>query len=151
MAFDIILCENTSEDNRVTKSLTEIATLSGTLKDGASVINPVILISGSMAQITQCNYFRIPAFGRSYFLRDVVSRAANLLEISGHVDVLTSFQSQIKSNSAVISSQQNDWNLYLNDGTIKTYQKTLTGTLAFPNPLSDTFNYVLLLAGASGG
>lgn len=150
MAFEINFYENASEDNRVSKSLTPITTVSGNLKESTSVITPSILIKMPMAQITQCNYFRIPAFGRYYFLQDVISRASGIVEVSGKVDVLMSFQAQIKANSAVISAQENDWNLYLNDGSIRVYQKTLCGTLSFPNPLSSSFNYVLLLAGASG-
>jgi len=150
MAFSITLCENLSENNRVTKSLTTIATLSGSLKENTSIINPSILIKSAMAQITQANYFLIPAFGRAYFLRDVISRTSGLVEIQGHVDVLSSFASQIKSNRAVITAQEKDWNLYLNDGTIRTYQNPLIGTLAFPNPLSSAFHYVLLVGGSQG-
>lgn len=151
MAFDIILYENASEDNRVTKALSERLTLSGTLKENTSIINPAILVQASMAVITQCNYFYIPAFGRYYFLRDVISRTANLVEIQGHVDVLSTYAAQIKGNRAVISAQENNWNLYLNDGSIRVYQKSLVGTLAFPNPLNSNFNYVLLLAGRGAG
>lgn len=150
MAFTVTLYENASEDNRVTKALTQRLSISGTLKENTSIINPAILIRATMAQITQCNYFYIPAFGRYYFLRDVISRTNNLVEIQGHVDVLQSFQTQIKANRAVISAQENNWNLYLNDGSIRVYQKTLCGTLAFPNTLSD-YNYVLLLAGSGSG
>ena len=147
MAFDIILYENLSENNRVNKSLRQITTLTGTIKENTSIINPAILINCPMATITQCNYMRIPAFGRYYFLRDIISRTASLVEIQAHVDVLHSFQTQIKSNQAVISAQENNWNLYLNDGSIKVYQKSLLGTLAFPNALPSAFSYVLLIAG----
>lgn len=148
MAFDIIAYENLSENNRVTKNLRQIATFSGTIKENTSIINPAIIIKCTMAQITQCNYLHIPAFGRYYFLRDVISRTASLVEVQAHADVLQSFQAQIKSNSAVITAQENDWNLYLNDGSIKVYQKTLCGTLVFPNPLNANFDYVLLVAGS---
>lgn len=151
MAFTITLYENASEDNRVTKALTQRLSINGTLKENTSIINPAILIRATMAQITQCNYFHIPAFGRYYFLRDVISRTNNLVEIQGHVDVLQSFQAQIKGNRAVISAQENNWNLYLNDGSIRVYQKTLCGTLAFPNALPSDYSYVLLLAGSGSG
>lgn len=149
MAFPVEFYENLSEDNRVSKQLTLITTLNGTLKENTSIVNPAILVQVPMATITQCNYCKIAAFGRSYFIRDVITRTASLVEIQCHVDVLTTFAAQIKSNQAVIASQENDWNLYLNDGTIKVYQKSLIGTLAFPNSLESTLSYVLLLAGSS--
>lgn len=148
MSFEIRLYENLSEDNRVTKSIQARLTLEGTLKQNTSIVNPSVLIQIPMASLNQCNYAYIPAFGRYYYIVDAITRTTNLVEISLRCDVLMSFATQIKSNTAVIASQEKTWNLYLNDGTIKAYQKSLIGTLSFPNALDASFSYVLLLAGS---
>ena len=91
--MNIVLMLNNSEPERVTKELKTLATLTGSLKDGASVINPTILLQATPAtvqQIVTSNYLQIPEFGRYYFIRDISSVRTNLWEISCHVDVLQS-------------------------------------------------------------
>ena len=44
---------NKSEPERVTKDLQTLATLTGSLKDGTSVINPTILLQGNPATVKQ--------------------------------------------------------------------------------------------------
>lgn len=147
MAFNIILQTNSSENNRVAKTLTNIATVSGTLKSETSIIDPVILIEGDLSNYVHCNYMTISAFGRSYFVNNIRSIRNNLFEISGHVDVLSSFQTELKTNKAIIKKQENDWNLYLNDGSFKIYQNPIVLTKNFPSGFS-TYSFVLAVAGS---
>lgn len=145
--FDIVLQTNNSENNRVTKDVTDIATISGTLKNECSIIDPVILIEGDISNYTSCNYCTIESFGRSYFINNIRSVRNNLFEISCHVDVLSSFADQIKENNAIINRQENDWNLYLNDGVFKIYQNPRILTREFPTGFS-TQSFVLAVAGS---
>lgn len=89
MSFNITLQVCASEPNRVTKELTLITTLSGTLKSETSIINPVLLIEGDLTSFINCNYLTIPIFGRSYFVTDIRSIRSNLVEVTAHVDVLS--------------------------------------------------------------
>lgn len=146
MAFSITIQRNSSPKNQFTKQLTTIATLSGTLRDGTSLVNPSILIEASESSMATANYCTIPSFGRSYFITDIVSVRNGLLELSLHSDVLSSFASQIKSNSAIIYRQENQWNLYLNDGVFKSYQNPQVITVPFPQGFTTT-EFVLAVAG----
>lgn len=146
MSFDIVLQRNESEKNRMDKTLTNIATVSGTLKAETSIIDPVILIECNLADYVNCNYMTIATFGRSYFVDNIRSIRNGLVEFSCHVDVISSFKTQIRSNKAIIRRQENKWNLYLNDGTFKTYQNPNVLTKEFPSGFS-TLEFVLAVAG----
>ena len=49
MSFNIFMQRNTSEPERVDKTLTLISTLTGTLKQETSIIDPVILVEGALS------------------------------------------------------------------------------------------------------
>lgn len=145
MSFSIDLQTNTSPKNQLTKSVTPIATVQGTLKSGTSIINPVIVMQG-VIPIT-FNYMTISSFGRSYFVTDIKSLRNDIFEISGHCDVLSSFATQIRSNTGIVYRQENQWNLYLNDGVFKVYQNELITTHNFPTGFAATPEFVLAVAG----
>lgn len=147
MAFNIILQKNNSEKNRMTKNLTNIATLSGTLKADTSLIDPVIIVEANLANYVNCNYMTIAAFGRSYFVNDIKSVRNGLIEFSCHCDVISSFASEIKANTAIIRRQENRWNLYINDGTFRVYQNPNVLAKAFPSGFT-TQEFVLAVAGS---
>lgn len=137
---------NQSENIRLDKKTKTISTVSGTLKDSTSIIDPVITIECALADVVGCNYISIPKFNRFYFVNNIRSVGQGLVEFSCHVDVLSSFADEIRKNDAIIKRQENKWNLYLNDGTFKVYQNPLVLTRAFPSGFS-TQEFVLAVAG----
>lgn len=148
MSFNVIIMENKSEPIKVTKDLVTINTYSGTLKEETSLMDPVIKIECDIARASRCNYLSIPTFNRYYFVRDVRSIRHNLFEFSCHCDVLTSFADSIKACKAIVSRQENNWNLYLNDGVFKVYQNPIILTKEFPNGFT-TPEFVLAVAGSA--
>lgn len=142
----ILLQYNQTEKNALDKDTIDLVTLTGTLKAETSIIDPVIIIEYDLSQLENCNYMTIHEFGRTYFIRNMRSIRNGLVEITGHVDVLTSFRSQIRDNTAIIRKQEKDWNLYLNDGTFKVYQNPQVLTRAFPSGFSQQ-EFVLAVAG----
>lgn len=144
--MDITLQINNSEKNRLDKNITDIITLSGTLRDQTSIINPVIVIEGDLSSYVNCNYMTISAFNRSYFINNITSINNNLFEISAHVDVLSTYKTQIRANSAIIARQEKKWNLYLNDGVFKTYQNPHIVTKAFPSGFTQQ-HFIFSVAG----
>jgi hypothetical protein len=146
MAFSIIIQQNMSERNKVDKDINDVMAVSGTLKMETSVINPTIQIVCNLSDVKDCNYMTIPIFGRSYFITSIKSIRDELVEFTCHCDVLSSFASQIRNNSAIIKKQANDWNLYLNDGSFKVYQNPMVLTKAFPTGFT-TQEFVLAVAG----
>lgn len=141
------LMTNNSEREALTKSLTTLETLTGSLRNQSSIIDPVIEVTGiTSGTVTACNYAHIPEFGRYYFVKNITSIRTNVWVISCHVDVLQTYTTQIKAQTAVIKRQENLWNLYLDDGIFKTYQNPQIITKAFPSGFG-TQNFVLAIAG----
>ena len=149
MSFDITLQKNLSERNKLDKSITDMLTLTGTLKKETSIIDPVIMIEGDLTLYYDVNYCTIPAFGRSYFINNITSIRNGLFEISCHVDVLSSYKTQIRANKAILKRSENNWNLYLNDGSLQASHNLEIITSRFSNQdaLGGNWSYVLIIAG----
>lgn len=141
----INLYVNVSEKERVTKTLSLEKSFSGTLREQTSVIDPVISIE-STDNLSGYNYMYIPDFGRYYYIRNVESVKNGLWRVTGHVDVLMSFKSQILQNSGVIERQENKWNLYLPDPDFQTSNKTQIQTKKFPKGFGNR-SYILVISG----
>ena len=82
MAFNIVLQRNNSEQNKLTKEITDIITVSGELKAETSIIDPVIIIECDLSTVTRCNYMSIAAFGRSYFVNNIRSIRSGFVKSS---------------------------------------------------------------------
>ena len=147
MAFNIILQRNNSEKEKITKDITNLSTVSGVLKNETSIIDPIIIIECDLTDVIRCNYMTIDAFGRHYFVNNIRSIRNRLVEFTCHVDVLSTYGNEIKANSAIVKRQENRWNLYLNDGSIKVYQNPMVLTKAFPSGFT-TQSFVLAAAGS---
>ena len=121
----------TSEATALDKILTDAIELTGTFRDPCDVLNPVIEIQGSIASIAARNYFELPAFGRKYFITEMTSTGYGLCVIRGHVDVLSTYESQIRNLYALIARQENRYNLYLDDNLFKIDSRTIIQTKNF--------------------
>lgn len=144
----IVLYKNNSEDYALTKSLSAQITLDNCVfKDDSSVENPNIVISTG-ADITECNYMYIADLHRYYFIREIGVVRAGVYYVRGHVDVLSTYASEIKACSAIIARQENLFNMYLDDPEFKTLNKSQVVTKKFSGgALSKNMNYVLVVAG----
>lgn len=142
----ITLQVSNSPKNKLEKDVTTVASLSGVLKNSTSIIDPTIIIEGDLSSYTNVNYMTIAEFGRSYFITNITSVTNSLFEISAHVDVISSFSAEIKANKAIIHRQENNWNLYLDDGSFRVYQNPMVLTKAFPSGFT-TQEFVLAVAG----
>lgn len=140
----------TSEPRQLDKSVSYSSTISGTLRNNTNVVDPTILVDANVSTLAGCNYMSIPAFNRLYFITEIRSISDDLCEVSGHVDVLSTYKTGIRTNSAIISrsAQQGNWNLYLNDPMLKVTSKseiiTKKGWLSFPK---DNFSLMLITMG----
>lgn len=148
MSFHVKLQYNKSALNKVSKSISDILEVSGVLKENTSILNPIITIRADLADLTGVNYMYISAFGhRSYFVTDIRSIAGGLVEISGKVDVLFTYKSDIRECYAIVSNQQNVYNLYLNDGSFRVRADSKVITTPFPSGFNGS-SYVLAVAGS---
>lgn len=150
MAVKIILYQMTSEKNAFTKTLTSKLTASSAiLQEPTSVTDPVLLIDGTLSTLFTCNYAYIDVFKRYYFINKMVALTTNLVEITCHVDVLYSFATEIKANTALLRRQSDDWNLYIPDNQMATFNSPSTYTKPFSAGFTGS-SYVLSTIGAAG-
>lgn len=145
-AFSVIIQQNNSEMMHVDKDLTDLVSFTGRLREECSIMDPVIIFEEPLTSFAGANYMTIESFGRSYFITEIISVTAALTEVHAHVDVLTSFATEIRANRGIVLRQESEWNLYLPDDVIRCYANPLIHTMAFPSGFSGE-SYVLLVAG----
>ena len=144
--MEIKLYTNNSEMNKINKNLTNELSLTGSLRDVANIVNPVITIQ--IANISDYNYVYIPDFGRFYFISDIVVIRTGLYTLSLSVDVLESFKSEILNLPVILSNTQNVGSTnYLPSNVFLNNVKNKTDILNFPNGLNDSGEFILITAG----
>lgn len=146
MSFSIELMNNRDELNKISKNPSSVRTLSGTLREGTSIVDPEILIEYD-GTLTDCNYMYISEFHRYYFITNIESVRTNLWKIYAHCDVLKTYAQGILGCTGVIARQENEWNLYLNDSAFKVYANPRIQVSNFPNKFSGD-SYILVMKGA---
>lgn len=147
MSFEIVLMKNKSADNYVDKDVDEIVTLNGTLRSECSIVAPVVIVDAGIGDVRKCNYCKIDKFNRYYYVSDVVNIRTGIWEIHCNCDVLMTYKNEIRNCKGIVRRQQNKWNLYLNDGSLKHYQNPKVQTHYFPSGFS-VQDFVLAVAGS---
>jgi hypothetical protein len=148
MSLTVKLQKTSSPKNKIGKTLTGDKTYNCWFKNPTSILRPVIVLETS-DDLTAYNYMQISELGRSYFIDDIVSLHIDMWEIHAHVDVLETYATQIKANTAVIRRNENQYNLYLNDPELITLNTEQISTYKFSKTdFSKTLNYVLVVNGS---
>lgn len=145
MVIDLYI--NSSENNRVSKVLSDKFEMTGTLRGETNVVNPEILIEH--ANPTGYNYAYIPEFNRYYFINEFTSVRNGLWRVRLAVDVLETYKTQIKQMPAIIDKQQNkgNSNLYLNDGSYVIDSRSYNTILNFSGGFNNVGEFILITAG----
>ena len=150
MSFSVSIGTCASEKRALDKSFSAVTTGTGTLRNESNVVNPSILVEVGVGTIATCNYMEIPTFGRKYYITDMTSMGDNLTLVSGHCDVLSTYATGIRQNTAIVarSATQGNWNLLMNDNQIKLNNKkkiiVKKGFTAFPK---NQFSMILITTG----
>lgn len=144
--MEIILYNNTSENNKVGKILTNETIINGTLRETTDVINPTLLLEYDARNY---NYIYIPLFSRYYFITKVESVRTGLWRIYCNIDVLESFKTEIKNLTAIIDKQKIVGNQYKDDGTIVMENRLFNTVYNFSNGFNDSGELILITAGAN--
>lgn len=146
MSVHITLYKNGSPDNQVTKNLASPLAFEGTFRGECGVLYPVFSIETD-TNLSGYNYCYIQEFNRYYFISDMVAETNKLWRNYCSVDVLHTYSAAIRSHKAVIAKQENNWNLYLNDGdTFKVYQNPKIVQKTFATGFSGA-EFVMIVAG----
>jgi len=141
---------NKSDERKLNKDLETIATYEGYLKNECSIQNPTVFIEGAfnIGNNINANYMYLPDYRRYYYITDITQVRANLVKISGRVDVLMSFKDEIQNSIGVVRKQEHNFNLFLDDGSLKVYQDKLIICKEFPNGFpKENDHFILVTAG----
>lgn len=144
MAFEIQCFWNKSDNNVVNKALTQVVQLTGTLRNEAEVVDPVILLE--VDDPNKFNYIYIPSFKRYYYVTDRTSVRNNIVEVSAHCDVLMTYKAQFLALPAVISRNSRDYNVYLPDDQFSALAYERVQVRKFPNSLSADKSLIFICA-----
>lgn len=144
----IINIYSTADDKRVIdKTLTPVMeNASCQLVEGCSALDPVVKLSMNAAVYT-ANYMYIPYFGRYYFITNIEVVEGNVLRISGHVDVLKTYSTQLKNCTINTRRNENNYDMYLPDDR-PVEARYIRYSKKFPTSFeSFTSSYILITVG----
>lgn len=150
MSYTVTLYHNSSPVEKIGKELDTGVNYSCLFKQDTSILKPVITIRTS-TNLTGYNYMYISELSRYYFIDDIVMVNDNTYDISGHVDVLDTYATEIKANSAIIKRQQNLFNLYLDDPKAVVYSTEQILTKKFSKTgFKKNLSYIMTVNGSGG-
>lgn len=120
--------------------------LSATLKGGSSIINPSLLIS------TDNDKYNMFKFGsRYYWITDMTWVRDDLLQITGEVDALASWKSDINATTAFVSYSSSSYDALLVDGRLDSQSRTRrkTNTTSLGSPFNSEGSFILGVIGST--
>lgn len=146
MSMTITLYHNDSDKRTLNKNITNAGALNDALIiDDTSILTPRLKVRDNGIIMVQYNYCYIADFKRYYFITDVTI-SNGYIYIDLKVDVLMTYQNEIKNLYAVIKRQQTTCNYYLDDEMYKSYEYSRIQTKEFPNGFT-TNAFILAIAG----
>lgn len=146
-----------SAPNVVNKVLTEVVAFEEVIfKESTSLLNPTIIINGvsnassyTIEDIGTSNYFSIPKVNRYYFITDITMMSGGRVAITGKVDVLMSFKTDILGSTQLIVRQEKKTNNYLIDTDIPLSSKKQVIEHEFGDSITDSGYYILAVNGGN--
>lgn len=114
-----------------------------TIKDNMDVINPVIELDFD-ASILNKNYMYIADLGRYYFIQSIVIEGP-VIVITGHVDVLKTYSTQIR-NGVCTATRSNIKNNTIPDTMVMTLPTEKITYRKISTPITGE-TYVLIIGG----
>lgn len=146
-----------SAPNVVNKGLTEVVAFEEVIfKEDTSLLNPTIIINGvsnassyTIEDIGTSNYFSIPKVNRYYFITDITMMSGGRVAITGKVDVLMSFKTDILGSTQLIVRQEKKTNNYLIDTDIPLSSKKQVIEHEFGDSIADSGYYILAVNGGN--
>lgn len=150
MSYPLVFKKCVSPVNKLDKSFASgTATFDVVMKDNTDVFRPTFTIQ-TTEKLWDYNYIDGSNFsGRQYFITDIRSIGNCRFEVDAKTDVLSTWSTQIKENSAVIKRQEGKYNLYLDDPEFHVLNYEKIQTKQFPaNNFNKSLHYVLVVNGS---
>ena len=147
MSVRVTFYKNKSPKNTINKNISQIVNMDVEFKDKID-LNKLTLI-GTFTSIinNDTNYVYMTTFNKYFFITDKKILRNGIFEIECEIDLLMTYKDQIKACTGIVKRQQNEYNLDLNDGSLKVYQNPHIITKPFPSGFTGS-SYVLAVAGA---
>lgn len=148
--FECTLYKTKSEKTALTKVMeTGWKAYEGILINNSNVVDPAIKLQVGADVIAKYNYMVIDDFGRKYFITDITALTTDTCMVTGHVDVLSTYADDIRSNSGVVGRSANLAHRYMNDDMIKVDSRPHIVTQSFKNGgyFLDTPSIALVVVG----
>lgn len=148
MAYSVNLFITDSDSNVVNKSLNLLETKSCVIRSTEDIVNPSIMVN--LSEGTNINYARIdgaPFDGRYYFVEPYTASSHGIVVLNLHEDVLMSLKSQFLEQTAIISRQENEGNLYITDGNFPVENRNNIYFKQFPNGFDTGLKYYITVGG----
>lgn len=110
------LYKNISGENVVDKNIQLIYEINGVLREGTNILSPTILVDTTNIDISLANYVYIENFKRYYYITSMNVERNNLWRMNLRVDVLMTYQNEIKNLECLVSRSSSNYNRLLPDG-----------------------------------
>ena len=149
MSYSVVLYYNSSNPNKINKSITQIASYDCNFKDDIDVENPVIYLSAGAA-VDKCNYMYIAEFGRYYFVYPTGEHGITT-RLRLESDPLMSFKAGILASPAVVARNPWHFDLYVPDNNLPIEARTASAVLKFPGRDFDGTNNTYILTTIGSG
>lgn len=146
----VILQQNYSESNVLSKDIRDVMSVTGQVRQEFSITNPVLVFQLPIDLFAKVNYMTIDEFNRKYHIDSITSISKDLTEVVGHVDVLATYNVDIRRQKAIIRRNRNLYNTYLNDGQFKIYNNAIIKCVEFPYKFERSDNQYVLVTIGSG-
>ena len=138
---------NSSDNNVVDKSLSTVfSNVAYEFKTDTSQTNPILIIDRNYWN-EKINYVYVDELKRYYYVKDVVFSTGKLIMLVCSVDVLMSFKTELKKETAILDRQEELANLYFNDSELPIENRITQTFKLFPNGLENKAYYYMLIGG----
>lgn len=135
--MNLTFYKNTSDPRKAVKTLTSLGQIQNCiLRDEQPVIDPVFEVA-SAALPDDFNYCYCDYTGRYYFTGDPIMVRSGLWRIPCHVDVLSTYYTDLAAKQATITRNEFIKNGYMLDDKYKSKVYTEFVTHQFPNAMDD--------------
>lgn len=151
MAINVVLSVLKNDRRATSKNIGATTGFSGTLRDGSSVVDPVIRIEAD--NLSDFSYAYIPVFNRWYFINNIVSVRNKIWDVYMHCDVLSTYWSSVAKCDCMISRGSKRIYDLKDSQIIATPDKKISITESSLEPFSGHmgYNWCVYVSGAISG
>lgn len=145
--MQVTFFNNKSPNNSIAKNLETITMYQNAIIKESEDLYNIELILNYRDHLQDSNYFFVGTLNRYYYI-DNFSMEQQRVRISGHVDVLQTYRTQIEKCKIIAERNENKSVAYLNDEKLPIESREMKFQIPFPNePLSKDLCNILITAG----